>query len=88
MRDLNWQGNAWDEYLSFQSDKAAQRKINKLISDIRRNGYKCSYGKPEMLKGDLSGYASIRFSQKDRLIFTVTETAVFILPCGGHYSDH
>ena len=88
MRNLNWQGNAWDEYLYFQSDKTALRKINNLIKDIRRNGYQCSLGKPEMLKGDLSGYASVRISQKNRLVFCVTDDAVFILQCGGHYDGH
>ena len=69
MRDLNWQGNAWDEYLSLQSDKTYLRKINALLKDIRRNGYLCSLGKPEMLKGGLSGYFSVRITHKDRLIF-------------------
>lgn len=31
------------------------RKINKLIQDIERNGYECT-GRPEPLKGNLSGY--------------------------------
>ena len=88
MRDINWQGDAWDEYLSFQTDKAALRKINNLIKEIRRNGYMLSIGKPELLKGDLSGYASIRISKKHRLIFRVTDDSVFILQCGSHYDDH
>ena len=47
MRNLLWQSEAWDEY----------------IEDIMRNGYQCTYGKAEMLKGDFSGYCSIRIDQ-------------------------
>jgi toxin YoeB len=41
-----------------------------------------------MLKGDLSGYASVRIDKKNRLIFKVTENLVTVIACGNHYSDH
>ncbi len=58
-----------------------------LIKDIQRNGYQCSYGKPERLKGDLAGYASVRLDKKNRLVFQVSDTEVTIIQCGGHYQD-
>ena len=64
MRNLLWQSEAWDEYIELQSDKKMLRKVNKLLKDIMRNGYQCTYGKTEMLKGDFSGYCSIRIDQK------------------------
>lgn len=64
MRDLLWQSEAWKEYIDLQTDKALLKKINLLLKDIMRNGYNASYGKVEMLKGDFSGFASVRIDKK------------------------
>ena len=49
MRNLEWQSDAWEEYLEIQkTDKTLLKKVNKLIKDIMRNGYLCSEGKPEI----------------------------------------
>ncbi|MBE6018131.1 MAG: Txe/YoeB family addiction module toxin [Lachnospiraceae bacterium] len=87
MRNLLWQSDAWKEYESLQAEKALLKKTNKLLKDIMRNGYQCSYGKVEMLKGDFSGYASVRIDQKNRIIFSADEDTVTIIQCGGHYDD-
>ena len=86
MRNLQWQSDAWTEYENLQTDKATLKK-NKLLKDIMRNGYQCSYGKVEMLKGDFSGYASVRIDKKNRLIFSADEYTVTVIQCGGHYDD-
>jgi toxin YoeB len=37
-----WSDIVWDDYLYWQSqDKKTLKKINTLIKDIGRNGYKC-----------------------------------------------
>ena len=37
-----WSDDAWDDYIYWQGlDKKTLRKINELIKDINRNGYKC-----------------------------------------------
>ena len=41
-----------------------------------------------MLKGNMSGYASVRIDKKHRLIFTVDAGRVTVIQCGGHYDDH
>ena len=64
MRNHLWQSEAWKEYESLQAEKAILKKVNKLLKDIMRNGYECSYGKVEMLKGDFSGFASVRSLQR------------------------
>ena len=33
----NWSDEAWDDYMSWQSDKRIVKKINKLIKDIDMN---------------------------------------------------
>lgn len=89
MRNLEWQSEAWGEYIELQqTQKSKVKKVNSLIKDIMRNGYQCTEGKPEMLRGDLSGYASVHIDKKNRLIFKATEDVVTIIACGNHYSDH
>ena len=82
-----WQESAWEEYLYWQlQDKKTLKKINKLLMDINRNGYQC-IGKPEPLKGDLSGYWSVRIDEKNRIVFRITEKNIDIMQCGSHYYD-
>ncbi len=82
-----WSDIAWDDYLYWQTqDKKALKKINELIKDIGRNGYKCK-GKPEPLKGSLSDFWSVRIDQKNRLVFRIKAGAMEIAQCRTHYGD-
>ena len=82
-----WQESAWEEYLYWQlQDKTTLKRINKLLMDINRNGYQC-IGKPEPLKGDLSGYWSVHIDEKNRIVFRITEKHIEIMQCGSHYHD-
>ena len=66
-----WSDEAWADYLYWQmQDKKTLRRINKLIQDIERNGYN-SIGKPEPLKGVLSGYWSVRIDDVNRIVFRI-----------------
>ncbi|MCF0228305.1 MAG: Txe/YoeB family addiction module toxin [Parasporobacterium sp.] len=86
MRKL-WDDDAWDEYLSWQSqDKKTLKRINKLLQDIDRNGYNC-IGKPEPLSGNLSGYWSVRIDEKNRIVFRINSGNLEIIQCGSHYND-
>ena len=44
-------------------------------------------GKPEPLKGDLSGKWSRRINEKDRLVYEFRDDTIIVLQCKGHYSD-
>ncbi len=88
MRGIYWHPDAWDNYVDNQPQKSFLKKVNALIKDIQRNGYICSYGKPEMLKGHLQGYASVKIDKKNRLVFSVDDLQVSIVECGSHYGDH
>lgn len=87
MRKL-WLEEAWEEYISWQTkDKAVLKKINRLLKDIDRYGYECS-GKPEPLKGDLSGYWSVHIDRKNRIVFRIDEEEnLEIIQYGTHYGD-
>lgn len=82
-----WSQEAWKDYLYWQeNDKNILKRINKLILDIERNGYDC-IGKPEALKGNLSGLYSVRIDGKNRLVFRISNSAIEIAQCKTHYGD-
>ena len=87
MRKL-WDDGAWDEYIAWQGqDKKTLKKINRLLDDISRNGYKCA-GHPEPLSGNMAGYWSVRIDDKNRIVFRIKDDAIEIIQCGTHYRDH
>ncbi|MDR2672084.1 MAG: Txe/YoeB family addiction module toxin [Coriobacteriales bacterium] len=84
-----WEDSAWDDYLYWQGqDKKTLRKINALIKSIER-GSEESIGKAELLKGDLSGYASVRIDAHNRLVYHIANSGedrvLIIIQCKGHY---
>jgi toxin YoeB len=86
---LLWSPEAWEDYLYWQaSDKAVLDKINALLGDIRRAPFK-GLGKPEPLRGNLSGWWSRRISGDRRLVYRVEgkgyERRVEIVQCRYHY---
>lgn len=73
-------------YIGSRRIKKTLKKINRLIVDIDRNGYNCT-GKPEPLKGDLSGFWSVRIDDKNRIVFRIKDDQLEIWQCGSHYRD-
>jgi len=77
--------NAWDDYVYWQTeDRKMLKRINLLLEDISRNG-NTGIGKPELLTGDLSGFWSRRINDKDRLIYKIEGSNIYILACRYHY---
>ena len=84
---LVWHNAAWEEYLKWQqTNKKTCKKINSLIKDILRNGYNC-IGKPEPLRGNFSGFWSVRIDSKNRLVFRINDDDLEIVQCATHYCD-
>ena len=82
-----WHETAWADYEYWQTqDKKVLRRINLLLKDIERNGYK-SIGKPEQLKGDFAGWWSVRIDAVNRLVFQIIDDRIEIYACKGHYND-
>ena len=80
-----WSDEAWEDYLDWQmQDKKTLRRINLLIKDAERNPY-TGLGKPEPLRGDLSGFWSRRIDDKHRLIYRFSSDFLEIASCKGHY---
>jgi toxin YoeB len=81
----SWHDTAWDDYLWWQTqDKKTLKRINRLIRDIERNGYQTT-GNPEPLRGDLSGWWSVRVDELNRLVFQIKGKTLEIYACKGHY---
>lgn len=77
--------NAWEDYMSWQSeDKKILKKINDLIKDIQRTPYE-GMGKPEPLKYDLTGLWSRRIDRGHRLVYQANENEIVIYSCRYHY---
>ena len=77
--------HAWEDYLYWQStDKKVVSRINKLIKATMREPFE-GIGKPEPLKHNLAGYWSRRTNEEDRMVYKVTEDALFIAQLRYHY---
>lgn len=83
--NLLFKPTAWEHFLYWQeTDKATLRKINALLKKCLRHPFEGT-GKPEPLKGDLSGFWSRRIDREHRLVYRVTPQALEILSCRYHY---
>ena len=84
---LKWDEDAWNDYLYWQTqDKKTLKRVNQLVKDIERNNFE-GIGKPEALKGNLSGFWSCRIDDANRLIYRINGEFIDILSCKGHYED-
>ena len=78
---------AWEQYLYWQGqDKKTLKRINILIEAASRDPFQ-GLGKPEPLKGNLSGYWSRRISDSHRLVYRATDTELVIVACRFHDGD-
>ena len=78
---------AWEDFEYWtKQDRKTLKRILQLLQDIDRNGYE-GIGKPEALKGDLSGFWSRRIDDCNRLVYRISNGQIEISQCGSHYRD-
>jgi toxin YoeB len=78
--------SAWSDYLWFQQqERKLLKRINQLIRDAIRSPFS-GIGKPEPLKGELSGYWSRRITDEHRLVYAATAEELLIIACRYHYT--
>ncbi|MFG1920141.1 Txe/YoeB family addiction module toxin [Micromonospora sp. NPDC048898] len=82
---LVFTATAWNQYLS-HTDRKVVKRINDLVADVLRNEYE-GIGKPEPLRGELSGFWSRRIDREHRLVYRVSKDDVEIIACRYHYGD-
>ena len=82
-----WDIDAWNDYVYWQTqDRKTLKRINLLIKDISRSPFE-GLGKPEPLKGTLTGFWSRRIDEENRLVYIVEEKVIILISCRGHYED-
>ena len=85
IRKIQWDIDAWDDYTYWQTqDKKTLKRINQLVKDISRNPFE-GIGKPEPLKGTLSGFWSRRIDDENRIVYAVEDENICIISCREHY---
>ena len=85
MRAIRFVPDAWDAYLYWQDqDKKTLKRLNLLINAAARDPFG-GIGKPEPLRGDLSGYWSRRIDEVNRLVYRTTDSEIVIVACRFHY---
>jgi len=75
------------EHLDFwikSGNKPVLKKISQLTRSIMENPYE-GYGKPELLKHELTGYWSRRITQEHRFVYTIVENSLIVASLKGHY---
>lgn len=76
---------AWEDYCFWQSqDRKLVQRINSLLKECTRTPF-TGTGKPEPLRGSLSGWWSRRINQEHRLVYKATDDGLLIAQCRYHY---
>ncbi|MGF2384818.1 Txe/YoeB family addiction module toxin [Lentilactobacillus otakiensis] len=82
---IAWTETAWKDYLYLQNhDHTKLKRTNQLIRDIIRNN-NSGIGKPEKLRGDLSGWYSRRIDASNRLVYKINQDEILIAQARTHY---
>jgi toxin YoeB len=85
MRSIRFVPDAWEAYLYWQQqDRKTLKRINALITTTSREPFE-GIGKPEPLRGNLSGYWSRRIDDTNRLVYRATDDELVIIACRFHY---
>lgn len=87
MRAIRFVPDAWDAYLFWHDqDKKTLKRINQLLTAAARDPF-AGIGKPEPLRGDLSGYWSRRIDDANRLVYRATDAELVVIACRFDYEN-
>jgi len=75
----DWQSWATEEPKVF-------KKIGDLVKEITRTPF-AGTGKPEPLRGNLSGFWSRRITGRHRLVYKIEQGVLVVAACKSHYAD-
>ena len=85
MRNYTFTSECWDDYVYWQGqDRKTLKRINELLKSAARTPFE-GIGKPEPLKGNLTGFWSRRIDETNRLVYEATEHELVIISCRYHY---
>jgi toxin YoeB len=84
---LSWSHNAWEDYLYWQAtDPKFVEKFNELVDECLKDPF-TGTGKPEPLKGDLTGFWSRKMDRQHRLVYLPRYGSIYVASCRYHYDD-
>jgi toxin YoeB len=87
VRSIRFVPDAWDAYLYWHDqDKKTLKRLNLLITAASRDPF-AGIGKPEPLRGELSGYWSRRIDDANRLVYRATDAELILIACRFHYES-
>jgi toxin YoeB len=85
MRKIQFESKAFEDIQFWlANDRRLLQKIMKLIQETQRTPFE-GLGKPEALRGNLSGYWSRRIDQEHRMVYEVTDDLLIVHSLHGHY---
>jgi len=94
MRHFVFTPAAWSDYVRWQGqgqgqgqDRKTLKRINALLEAVARDPF-TGIGKPEALRGDLSGFWSRRIDDANRLVYGATEGEIRVIACRYHYGSN
>ncbi|MFZ3041357.1 MAG: Txe/YoeB family addiction module toxin [Thiobacillus sp.] len=92
MRHFVFTPAAWSDYVWWQGQGQGQdgktlKRINALLEAAARDPF-TGIGKPEPLRGDLSGFWSRRIDDANRLVYEATEEEIRVIACRYHYGSN
>lgn len=88
MRHFVFTPAAWSDYVWWQGqDRKTLKRIYALLEAAARDPF-TGIGKPEPLRGDLSGFWSRRIDDANRLVYGATEGEIRVIACRYHYGSN
>lgn len=86
MRVILLENNAIEDFEFWsKNDLKILKKIAELFLAISKNPFE-GIGKPEFLKGDLTGYWSRRINEEHRIVYSVDKDKIIVISCRYHYN--
>ncbi|NDB07018.1 MAG: Txe/YoeB family addiction module toxin [Acidimicrobiia bacterium] len=83
--EVRWSSGALEDRAYWQKEEPrTYERVERLLADIARSPFK-GVGKPEPLKGDLSGWWSRRITLEHRLVYRVEKGVIYVLQARYHY---
>ncbi len=77
--------HAWEDYQYWKTtDSKTSQRIDTLLTETLRNPFS-GIGKPEPLRGELTGYWSRRINSSDRMVYSFENDTLYVLALRRHY---
>jgi toxin YoeB len=83
--EVRWSLGALEDRACWQqAEPRTHERVERLLADIAKTPFK-GVGKPESLKGDLSGWWSRRITLEHRLVYRIEKGVIYVLQARYHY---